>query len=379
MKNVIILGAGLIGKTMAIDLAAKYKVTCADIRQESLNDFPPRLKISTTVCDFTHKKKLAELLQPFDLVILAVPGFMGFDTLKTVIEAGKNVVDISFFPEDPFKLNELAVKKNVAAIVDCGVAPGMCNIIAGYHNERMKMLKYECMVGGLPFKREWPFEYKAVFSPIDVLEEYTRPARYIKNGKEVVKVALDEIEKVVLDGAGELEAFDTDGLRTLAVTLKGVPDMKEKTLRYPGHAELMKIFRETGLFGKEPVVVEGTSVIPLHVTAKLLFPKWKLKPGEEDFTVMRVVIGGEKEEFVYTLFDRFDTKSNTTSMARTTGYTCTAAASLMLEGKFSKKGVFAPEHIGADESLFNYILEYLSERNVNYTKKVIAKNKAITI
>ena len=130
MKNVIILGAGLIGKTMAIDLAAKYKVTCADIRQESLNDFPPRLKISTTVCDFTHKKKLAGLLQPFDLVILAIPGFMGFDTLKTVIEAGKNVVDISFFPEDPFKLNELAVKKNVAAIVDCGVAPGMCNIIA---------------------------------------------------------------------------------------------------------------------------------------------------------------------------------------------------------------------------------------------------------
>ena len=122
----------------------------------------------------------------------AVPGFMGYKMMKDVIEAGKNIVDISFYPEDPFVLNELAKEKGVVAVMDCGVAPGMGNIILGHHNNTMEVIDYECLVGGLPEKREWPFEYQAVFSPIDVIEEYVRPARFVKGSKMITKEALSD-------------------------------------------------------------------------------------------------------------------------------------------------------------------------------------------
>src|SRR5690606_37773182 len=117
------------------------------------------------------------LLKPFDMVVTAVPGFMGFAILKQVIEAGKNVVDISFSPEDTLQLDALAKEKNITAIVDCGVAPGMSNLVLGRYNEEMTVSNFECYVGGLPKIRKKPFEYKAPFSPVDVIEEYTRPAR----------------------------------------------------------------------------------------------------------------------------------------------------------------------------------------------------------
>ncbi len=372
MKKVIVLGAGLIGKPMALDLAQNYSVTCTDINKDNLEAIPSSSGVRTVRCDFTAKSTLKKLIRPFDLVVIAVPGFMGYETLKTVIESGKNAADISFFNEDPFKLNALARKKNVTVVVDCGVAPGMCNILAGYHNNTMKLKRYECLVGGLPVKREPPFEYKAPFSPADVIEEYTRPARYISNNKIVVTDALEEIELVEFKEIGQLEAFATDGLRTLALTLKNVPDMKEKTLRYPGHAALMKAFRQTGLFSKDPVISDGKKIIPLHLVSSLLFPLWKFKKGEEDVTVMRVTLEGDKETYTYNLFDRYNSKTNTTSMARTTGYTCTAIASLILENNFRNKGVFAPEHLGEDKGHFDFIIKYLANRDVRYTLKVIA-------
>lgn len=377
MKKVLVLGAGLIGKAIAIDLCKQLKVTCADIRMDSLkalSSYP----ITVVPVDFKDKKALLKLIAPFDLVIGSVPGFMGFDTLKTIIEAKKNVVDISFFPEDAFLLDELAKKNKVTAVVDCGVAPGLCNIMAGYHHKKMKMLEYECLVGGLPVVRELPFEYKAVFSPADVIEEYTRDARYIEKGKQVVREALSDIEKVMFKECGELESFNSDGLRSLARTLPEVPDMKEKTLRYPGHVALMKVFRETGLFSKTPVEVNGVKVIPLELTSKLLFPKWKLKPGEEDFTIMRVTIRGEKEKYIYTLFDHYDKKTGTTSMARTTGYTCTAVANLVLSGDFARKGISPPEFVGEDEKCFEKVLNYLKERNVINKKETVSNKKLTT-
>lgn len=371
-KKVIVLGAGLIGKAIAIDLSKKFDVTCADIQLsslEALSSFP----VKTITANFKDKNALKALIKPFDLVIGSVPGFMGFDTLKTIIEAGKNTVDISFFPEDALLLDSLAKKNNVTVVTDCGVAPGMCNIIAGYHYKRMKMTGYECLVGGLPVVREWPFEYKAVFSPADVIEEYVRPARYVENGKLVVKEALTDTELIKFEKVGELESFNSDGLRSLAQTMPDVPNMKEKTLRYAGHVELMKIFRETGLFSKVPVEVSGTKVIPLELTSKLLFPKWKMKPGDEDFTVMRVTIEGKKEKYIYSLLDYFDDKTKTTSMARTTGYTCTAVANLVLEGKYSRKGISPPEFVGEDEKCFEEVLTYLKERKIIYKKETIRK------
>ncbi|HLG36082.1 MAG TPA: saccharopine dehydrogenase C-terminal domain-containing protein [Bacteroidia bacterium] len=379
MKKVIVLGAGLIGKTIAIDLSRKYDVSCADIQMCALEALSPKFNVTVIPCDLRDKIALNALVKDYDLVIGAVPGFMGFEILKTVIEAGKNVVDISFFPENPFELDALAKKNNVIAVTDCGVAPGLCNIFAGYHHAQEKIIGYECLVGGLPVVREWPFEYKAVFSPADVIEEYTRPANYVENGKPVVKEALSEIEKVVFNEIGELEAFNTDGLRTLAHTMSEVPNMKEKTLRYAGHAGLMKIFHETGLFSKTPVEIKGVSITPLEFTSKLLFPKWKLKPGEEDFTIMRVTIETEKENIIYTLLDRFDKTTNTTSMARTTGYTCTAVAGLILEGKYLRKGISPSEFVGEEKNCYEDVMKYLGERNVVCKKEVITKKELVTI
>lgn len=377
MKKVIILGAGKIGKAIAVELSSEYDVTSSDIQLCPLKQLSEEYSIMAEPCNFSDKESLRELIKPFDLVIGAVPGHMGFDVLKTIIEAGKNVVDISFFPEDALLLDELAKKNNVTAVVDCGVAPGMCNIFAGYHYNRMKVSRYECLVGGLPVLREWPFEYKAVFSPADVIEEYVRPARYIEDGKQVKKEALSDIEKISFNEIGELESFNTDGLRSLAYTMSDIPNMKEKTLRYPGHAALMKVFRETGLFNKTPLDIRGLRISPLALTSKLLFSKWEMKPEDEDFTIMRVTIEGSEGRYVYNLLDRFDKNTGISSMARTTGYTCTAVANLILQNNFTRKGICPPEFIGENEKCFAFILKYLSDRNVIYKKKFTPQNKLV--
>lgn len=369
MKKIIVLGAGLVGKAMAIDLAAKFDVTSADINAEALDSVKTH-GIKTQCVDFTDLNELRSVVQSFDLAVGAVPGFLGFQTVRTVIEAGKPMVDISFFPEDPFSLNDLAKKKNVTVVTDCGVAPGMGNIVLGYHNKRMKIHSYECLVGGLPVVRDWPFEYKAVFSPIDVIEEYTRPARYVQNGAVVVKEALSDPELIRFDGVGTLESWNSDGLRSLIKTMPDIPNMIEKTLRYPGCVEYLRVLRESGFFSYDEIDVNGVKIRPIDVTAKLLFPKWKLKPGEEEFTVMRIVLSGEEngaqKKYQYDLLDRTNNETNTLSMARTTGYTCTAAVNLVVEEKFARKGIFPAEFLGEDEGNFSFILNYLKERGVIY-------------
>ena len=307
------------------------------------------------------------------MVICAIPGFLGYETLKSIIEAGKNVVDISFFPENSFDLNALAKEKNVTAIVDCGVAPGMGNIILGYYNEKLKLNDFECLVGGLPKVKKWPFCYKAPFSPIDVIEEYTRPARYVENGVTVTKEALSDCEYVDFEGVGTLESFNSDGLRSIIFTMPHIKNMKEKTLRYPGHVEYVKVLKESGFFSEEKVNIRGAEISPLDFTSKILFNEWKLGDTEEELTVMRISLKGTNKKgiektIVYNLHDEYCSKTNTSSMARTTGYTATAAANMFLEGLFNKKGIFPPELVGKHENCFNYILNYLKQRNIHYTK-----------
>ncbi len=368
-KKLAVLGAGLVGKAIAIDLAKKYDVTSVDINEETLKEVDQH-GIKTRRADLGNAEQLRSFLEPFDLVIGAVPGFMGFQTVHTVIEANKCMVDISFFPEDPFELDAFAKKNQVTIVTDCGVAPGMGNIILGYHNSRMKIHSYECLVGGLPLIREWPFEYKAVFSPIDVIEEYTRPARYVQNGAVIIKEALSDPELIHFEGVGTLESWNSDGLRSLIRTMPNIPNMIEKTLRYPGCIEYLRVLRETGFFSYDEIEVKGMKIRPIDVTAKLLFPKWKLKPGEEEFTVMRIRISGEEngreKSYEYNLLDHTDKATNTLSMARTTGYTCTAAVNLVLEEKFSRKGISPPEFLGEDEVNFRFVMEYLEKRGVSY-------------
>ena len=244
MHKIVVLGSGMVGSAMAIDLSGRHLVTLTDVDQDALvkaKQKCPALQIQLLdVCDM---KALYQTIKQHDLVICAVPGFLGFETVKRIIKAEMNVVDISFFAENSLELDALAKEKNVTAIVDCGVAPGMHNLIAGYHNERMKISDLVCLVGGLPKNRKWPFFYKAPFSPVDVIEEYTRLARYIENGKMIVKEPLTDCEYIEFDNVGTLEAFNSDGLRTLIDTLPHIPNMKEKTLRYPGHVEYVKVWQ----------------------------------------------------------------------------------------------------------------------------------------
>jgi YD repeat-containing protein len=373
--KIIVLGAGLVGAPMAIDLAkdAEFDVTIADINSDNLNKLTSN-NVSTIKKDLSDVQTVKELVKDFDMVLNAVPGFMGYNTLKTIIESGKDVVDIAFFPEDPFSLDELAKNHNVTAIMDCGVAPGMSNVLIGYVDNLMDKTETALIyVGGLPEVREWPYEYKAVFSPIDVIEEYTRPARYVENRQVVIRPALTDAEYLDFPNVGTLEAFNSDGLRSLADTIDA-PNMKEKTLRYPGHIDKMAVLRETGFFNKEEIEIKGVKISPLEFTSKLLFPKWQLKKGEVDVTVMRVIIEGIKDgenlRYTYDLYDRLDEETNTHSMARTTGYTATMAVRMLAKGMYKEKGISPPEYIGKKSDCVEFILKGLKDRGIIYKENI---------
>ncbi len=374
MNKIIVLGAGMVGSAMAIDLAKNHQVTSADLHLKTLKSIRSKSSnITTTQIDVTKKAELIKIIQAFDLVICAVPGFLGYQTLKTIIEGKKDVVDISFFPENALELNDLAIQNNVCAIVDCGVAPGMGNIILGYHNEQIKVTDFQCLVGGLPKAKKWPFNYKAPFSPIDVIEEYTRPARYIENNKLVTRDALSDVEMVNFEKVGTLESFNSDGLRSLIFTMPHIPNMKEKTLRYPGHIEYIQVLKKSGFFDTKKIKVNGVEISPIEFTNKILFKEWFLEDDEEEITIMKITIKGinehgEKEEIVYELYDEFCHETQTSSMARTTGYTATAAANLIIKKMFNQKGVYPPELVGKHESCYKFVLNYLEDRKVIYKK-----------
>ena len=372
--KVIVLGAGLVGNVIAKDLAEEPElhVTVADINQENLDNLSSKIDLQTVTADLSNQEMIKVIIADHDLVIGALPGFMGYQTLKTVIEEGKNIVDISFFEEDPFSLDELAKEKGVTAVVDCGIAPGLSNIVLGYVDSLIDVTEsFLCYVGGLPQVREWPFEYKAPFSPSDIIEVYIRLARYIEDGEEIIKPALSEPELIEFNEVGTLEAFNTDGLRTLLRTFD-IPNMKEKTLRYPGHIEKMRVFRETGFFDKQQVDINGIKVSPRDLTSKLLFKMWKMEPGDEDLTVMKIIIEGMKDDkkirFNYEMLDKYDKEKEIISMARTTGYTCTAVAGLILKGIYTEKGIIPPEYLGRNSEVYHNIIDYLAERNVKFSK-----------
>ena len=374
--KIIILGAGLVGGPMAADLAADplFEVTAVDVKADALARLAKTRAVRTLRVDLSGPEDVRGLVAGFDLVLSAVPGFMGFRTLQAILEAGRNVVDIAFFPEDPFTLDGLARAQGVTALVDCGVAPGMSNVLTGYSQHRLDEVRSVLIyVGGLPEVREWPYDYKAVFSPADVIEEYIRPARFVQNGALVTRPALSDAELINFPGLGTLEAFNTDGLRTLIGTI-AAPEMKEKTLRYPGHIEKMAVLRETGFFSQDEIEVGGVRVRPLDVTAKLLFPKWKMGPADRDVTVMKIVVEGKKDgqdrRFTYDLLDRFDEATGVHSMARTTGYTATVAARMLARGLYAEKGVFAPESLGRRPDCVAFLLAGLKERGIIYKETI---------
>jgi saccharopine dehydrogenase-like NADP-dependent oxidoreductase len=385
MQRAVVLGAGMVGSVMAADLAADptFHITIADARADALERAADRCRragasperLRTVCADLSSTREVARIAADADIVLGALASVIGFQTLKTVIEAGKPFCDICFMPEDAIDLDALAKRHSVTAIVDMGVAPGMSNMIAGHLAATLSPCEeLEIYVGGLPRERRWPFQYKAAFSPYDVIEEYTRPSRLVEHGRIVTREALSEPELLDLPHVGTLEAFNTDGLRSLAYTLK-VPFMKEKTLRYPGHIELMRVLRHLGLFSHDPISVGrkpgqtdgGTSVRPIDVISALMFPKWTYEPGEEDLTVMRVTGRGAGRSVTYDLFDVYDPRTQATSMSRTTAFPCTIAARMLASGQYREAGVIPPEKLGAVPGMLDRFLKDLGARGVRYT------------
>jgi saccharopine dehydrogenase-like NADP-dependent oxidoreductase len=232
--------------------------------------------------------------------------------------------------------------------------------------------QYTCYVGGLPVVRRWPFEYQAVFSPIDVIEEYTRPARLLQDGKLVTRPALSDLELRDVPGIGTLEAFTTDGLRTLIHTLH-CPSMVEKTLRYPGHAALMRVLRESGFFSKRPVYVGSHQIRPIDLSLLLLAEQWAPDP-EGDLTVLQVIVrgnrAGKQYTYTYELLDQYDAKTGTTSMARTTGYTCAIVARQVASGLFDQRGICPPEYIGRSDVCYRNLLAGYRDRGIGLCEHI---------
>ena len=374
MPSVIVLGAGRVGAAMALDLAAdpELEVAAADADPRTLRrleETVPDGAIRTLAVDLRDPTRLTDAVADRDLVIGAVPGPMGFETLRRLLKLGADVVDISFFEEEAFALDDAARRAGSVAVVDAGVAPGLSNLILGHWESRLRHVhRFECLVGGVPAEPMPPWEYKAPFSPIDVIAEYTRPARLRRGGRTVTLPALSEVEPVELSGVGTLEAFNTDGLRTLLRT-SGAPELVEKTLRWPGHADRVRLLRETGFFDDAPITAGDATVAPLAVSAALLFDAWRYEPGEPDLTVMRVVVEGDDEtgpvRHTYRLMDRYDPATDTSSMARTTGYTATALARLVLAGGYREPGIAPPELLGRADGALDFVLARLHERGVD--------------
>ena len=363
MAKVAQIGAGLVGKAMALDLAKKHNVFLLDFNDKALKEVQFLNQSIVTSCfDLNDTDRLIEFVSETDIVLVAVPGSLGFETVQKIIECKKDIVDISFARENLMLLNSIAKKNEITVIYDAGVAPGIPNFILGNLNKDQKVLSFKYFVGGLPMEPTPPYNYKAPFSPIDVIEEYTRPARIMKDGKLITLPALSEIVEIEYDEVGRLEAFNSDGLRSILTTMSHIPNMLEKTLRYPGHADLIKSEFES------KIIQPGN-----EKSLEKLFEEWKLNPGEKEFTVLDVHIEGQSESHNYFLYDETDRSTSISSMARTTGYTATATVNYLLEKGYGKHGVFPPEIISNNTDIWIYIKKYLSSRNIQISETIINK------
>lgn len=368
-----LLGAGRVGSFVALELSKEgFDVFAYDISEETLSILSNK-GIKTVKFDAGKDEELLKAIKEGDLIINALPGSIGFKILNIAIEEKKSIVDISFMPENPLILNEKAKLNNITAIVDMGIAPGLSHFLIGreyFLNKNLQGAKI--YVGGIPAERTSPFQYKAPFSPFDVLEEYTRKARYRFNGILSEADPLTDLEEIYFPGIGTLEAFLTDGLRTLLTTLP-IPTLIEKTLRYPGHCQAIKVLKATGLLSKEPINIKGYPVVPIEFLSKLLFPIWELKKDDKELTVLLIFLWTEEKEINYILFETTDEENGITSMAKTTGIPAIIMTKLLAEGKIKMKGILPPETLGMDEEIYKNFMENFERIEIFLKRQEVKK------
>ncbi|USS40936.1 saccharopine dehydrogenase NADP-binding domain-containing protein [Thermococcus aggregans] len=348
--KVLVLGAGNVGRAIVYDLSKDFEVWAGDIdrnRLEEVKAYAHPIKIDAS--DFGS---LVETIKGFDLVVGALPGRFGFKTLKAAIEAGVDIVDVSFMPENPLSLREEAEKANITAIVDAGFAPGLSNIFLGKIYQELRPLEEGIIrVGGLPKIPKPPLYYKITWSPYDLIEEYTRKARIVEDGEVKEVDPLEKIWKVRIKDF-EFEEFISDGLRTLIETINA-NRLEERTLRWPGHLEKMKVLKELGFFEKDNV----------EFTLKVISPLMSYE--SEDFSIMEVygrgLKNGKEVETRCFLYD--EAKGGFTSMARVTGFTAAIVSRIVLEGECAY-GVLPPEILGMREDTYSKIIKELKNRDI---------------
>ncbi|MDX1622755.1 MAG: saccharopine dehydrogenase C-terminal domain-containing protein [Gemmatimonadota bacterium] len=364
----VVLGAGRVGGLIARTLADEpaLAVRAVDRSDRALAGLGDR--VEARAADLSDAGLVQPLVEGADVALLSMPGAIGFELLRALVDHGIPTVDVSFSPEDPRALDPVARERGIPVIVDCGVAPGLSNLMVGRSVSGLDEVEsVRILVGGIPSDPRPPWGYRAVFHPADVLEEYVRPARIRLDGEVLVRPALSGIETVEVEGVGTLEAFLTDGLRTLLDTIPAAT-MIEKTLRWPGHAAKMRALRDSGFLNEGQIEVGAVEVAPRAVSERLLKRAWALRPGEEELTVLRVEVEGEREgervRDTWTLFDRTDPETNDTSMARATGFPAVAVARAVTEGAWMKPGVHPPETLGAEPDLADRILEEIRGRGV---------------
>ena len=367
--QIAVIGSGMVGSLIATELSKDYEITVFDNSENNLNELGNSNKnIKLKVMD-VNCRLFEEEIKDYQLAINCLPGFMGFNILKKLITLGISCTDISFMPENCLELSDLALKHKCTIIPDAGVAPGLSNLIIGHIVANNDITEIRTMVGGLPKKKKPPWNYKAPFSPIDVIEEYTRPARIRIEGQMEIRDALTDIQNFEVEGIGELEAFLTDGLRTLLNSdekISEIPNLLEYTIRYPGHAQLIKELISNGEFSDEIIDFNGKKITKKEKTSQKLFDEWKLSENEDEFTFM-IISATKKDgsEIIYTVYD--ETTEGWSSMARTTGLTACAFAKLIIENKISQIGILCPETLGQNKINYDFILNFLKEKNIRIT------------
>lgn len=380
--KVLIIGCGNIGSVSAQDLVKSVpstEIVVADKNEKRAKDVAEKIEkdnVSWTGLDTSNHGELVNTLKGFDLAMGFLPGKLGYGLCKACIDAGKDLVDVSYMAENPMTLNASAAKAGVTIVPDCGLAPGISNVLVGHAVGKLDEVKaVHVMVGGLPEKPVPPLGYTITWSPESLIDEYTRKVVIVKKGRKVEIEALSGVEAITFPKVGELEAFYTDGLRTLLYTMENVEEMWEKTLRYLGHAEKIKAFQTLGFFDEKKVDVEGVNVSPRKLTVKLIGEKlWK--PEVKDIVVLKVeVVGvenGKKTSYSYHLLDNYDKKQGITAMARTTAYPASIVAQLMLKKAVKEKGVVPPEKIGMDKKLFSQFSDGLKKRGIKVSETRVA-------
>jgi len=376
----LVMGCGNIGSVAAEDLAvsmSSLEVVVADkdeAKAKSVAERIGRSNVSWVQVNAMNHAELVDSLEGFDVILGFLPGDLGFRLTEACIDAGKDLVDVSYMEENPLTLNDEAAKADVTVVPDCGLAPGISNFLVGHAVSKLD--KVGCigiMVGGLPEKPVPPLGYTITWSPESLIDEYTRKARIVRKGKVVEVEALTGVEEVVFPGVGKLEAFYMDGLRTLLETMKNVGDMWEKTLRYQGHVEKIGLLRDLGFFDERQVDVDGAKLAPRKLTARL-FEQRLRKPGIRDVVALRVEVSGFREgkrtSYAYHLLDLYDDKRNTTAMARTTGSCASVVAQLIARKVVKVKGVVPPEVLGKDERIYREFRRELEKRNIAINEKI---------